>query len=50
MPDFIPSADAAVNTWADNCVTYVIANVAMLGLPAPNIAGAGAAHPAWTAV
>ncbi len=49
MPDYIPAADAALSAWADNFVTYVLANVATLGLTAPDIAGVGGAHPAWTA-
>ncbi|MBN2559967.1 MAG: hypothetical protein JXQ75_03445 [Phycisphaerae bacterium] len=32
MADYIPSADAAFNTWLDNFVTYAGANFADLGL------------------
>ena len=49
MPDYIPPADAAFDTWATNFVNYVLANFAALGLGAGDIAAVGTAHPAWTA-
>ncbi len=32
MPDYIPSADGALDAWQDNFVTYATANTAALGL------------------
>ena len=47
MPDYIPPADAAFDTWAVNFVNYVLANTAALGLVAGDIAALGMAHSAW---
>ncbi|NOG38426.1 MAG: hypothetical protein HND43_03405, partial [Armatimonadetes bacterium] len=35
MPDYLPQSDAAFDAWQANFVTYVNANLANLGLPAP---------------
>ncbi|MCK5644055.1 MAG: hypothetical protein KAJ19_24870 [Gammaproteobacteria bacterium] len=49
MPDYIPPADAAFDTWADNFVNYLVPNSPALGLLAADIAALGTAHPAWRA-
>lgn len=47
MADFIPPSDADFNTWQVNFVTYASANLAALGLTAPDLAPITAGQTAW---
>ena len=49
MPDYIPSADGALEAWQANFVTYATANAAALGLdPLVDIPPLAAAQGVWT--
>ena len=48
MPDYIPPADPAFDTWEANFVNYVLGNFATLGLVVGDVADVGTAHTAWT--
>ena len=47
MADFIPPSDADFNTWQVNFVTYASANLAELGLTAPDLAPITSGQTAW---
>ncbi|HUT90487.1 MAG TPA: hypothetical protein VMY37_13380 [Thermoguttaceae bacterium] len=48
MADYIPGADGAFDSWQENFATYVLANLAALGLDALEIADMNAARAAWS--
>lgn len=49
MADYIPGSDAEFNSWQDNFVTYANANLAALGLTAPDLVPVTDAQAIWTA-
>lgn len=48
MADYIPGPDASFQAWQANFVTYANANLAALGLTAPDMAPITAAQTGWT--
>ena len=47
MADYIPGPDASFQAWQSNFVTYANANLAALGLTAPDMTPVTAAQTGW---